>query len=86
MIAVFVLGVAVYLKFYAMTFSPLFEGLVSWGVKQLGIVKKHKSEKPGCFKNAARWRGGRSMKKKAETGGRASEKTSEETSEEAAEE
>ena len=51
LLAVFVLGAAVYLKFYAMTFSPLFEGIVRGIVKQLTGFKKQKAKSQAAFKH-----------------------------------
>lgn len=51
LIAVFVLGVAVYLKFYAMTFSPLFERFVGGIVKLLTEFKKQKVKSQAALKH-----------------------------------
>ena len=51
LLAIFVLGAAVYLKFYAMTFSPLFEGIVRSIVKQLTGFKKQKAKSQAAFKH-----------------------------------
>ncbi|MFQ8581915.1 spore cortex biosynthesis protein YabQ [Holdemania massiliensis] len=62
LILVFVLGAAIYLKFYAMTFSPVFEGIVRWGAKQLTCLKTQKAKNQAVLKQHSELR----RKKKAE--------------------
>ena len=74
LLAIFVLGAAVYLKFYAMTFSPLFEGIVRSIVKQLTGFKKQK-RKVRQLLSIIRKSGIRKETKAAEQKGETSEKT-----------